>query len=137
MAVYRRRVHYYETDKMGITHHANYIHWMEEARIDMLEQIGWGYDRMEELGIQSPVIGIECSYKAPTTFPDEVKIDVKVKEYRGVHLVVAYTMRLPDGTIVLEGTSRHCFMDQNGRFLRMKKEFPELDAELNRLAEKE
>lgn len=26
-------VQYYETNKMGITHHSNYIRWMEEARI--------------------------------------------------------------------------------------------------------
>jgi acyl-CoA thioester hydrolase len=36
-------VHYYETDKMGVTHHSNYIRWMENARIDYLEQIGCGY----------------------------------------------------------------------------------------------
>ena len=33
----RHRVNYYETDKMGITHHANYLHWMEEARVDFLD----------------------------------------------------------------------------------------------------
>ena len=25
---YLHKVQYYETDMMGITHHANYIHWM-------------------------------------------------------------------------------------------------------------
>ena len=39
---------------MGITHHSNYIRWMEEARVDFMEQIGWGYDKMEECGI-SPI----------------------------------------------------------------------------------
>lgn len=42
MQKYRHIVQYYETDKMGITHHSNYIRWMEEARIDFLRQIGWG-----------------------------------------------------------------------------------------------
>ena len=51
MRPYRHRVNYYETDKMGITHHANYIHWMEEARIDMMDQLGWPYDKLEELSI--------------------------------------------------------------------------------------
>lgn len=37
---YIRKVHYHETDKMGVTHHANYIKWMEEARVDFLNQIG-------------------------------------------------------------------------------------------------
>ena len=35
----KRKVQYYETDMMGVTHHANYLRWMEEARIDFLDQI--------------------------------------------------------------------------------------------------
>ena len=35
---YSRRVYYYETDKMGIVHHSNYIRWFEEARVDLIEQ---------------------------------------------------------------------------------------------------
>lgn len=50
MERYIHRVQYYETDRMGITHHSNDIRWMEEARIDFLEQIGWGYARMERAG---------------------------------------------------------------------------------------
>ena len=41
--MYIHKVQYYETDKMGITHHSNYIRWMEEARVDMLEKIDFGY----------------------------------------------------------------------------------------------
>ena len=37
---YVRKIQYYETDMMGIAHHANYIHWMEEARIDFMDQLG-------------------------------------------------------------------------------------------------
>ena len=39
--MYTHKVQYYETDKMGITHHSNYIRWMEEARVDMLEKINF------------------------------------------------------------------------------------------------
>ena len=46
--MYRHIVQYYETDKMGITHHSNYIRWMEEARVDFLEKIGWSYAKLEE-----------------------------------------------------------------------------------------
>ena len=62
MEAYKHKVCYYETDKMGITHHSNYIRWMEEARVDFLEKIGFGYDKLEEMGIMSPVIGIECDH---------------------------------------------------------------------------
>ena len=74
--VYIRKINYYETDKMGITHHSNYIRFMEEARISFLEQIGCGYEKWERDGIVSPVIGIECDYKRPTTFGDEIRIEV-------------------------------------------------------------
>ena len=131
MRPYSHKVQYYETDKMGVTHHANYIRWMEEARVDLLERMGWGYDRMEAMGISSPVTGVECVYKAPTTFGDTVEIYAGIREYRGVHLVMGYEMRrLRDGAVVLEGTSRHCFLDREGRFLRLGRDFPELDRAL-------
>ena len=47
---YEHKVHYYETDKMGVVHHSNYIRWMEEARVDMMEKSGFGYKRLEEEG---------------------------------------------------------------------------------------
>lgn len=37
MSEYLRKINYYETDKMGIVHHSNYIRFMEEARVDFLD----------------------------------------------------------------------------------------------------
>ena len=33
---FERKINYYETDKMGVVHHSNYIRFMEEARCDWL-----------------------------------------------------------------------------------------------------
>lgn len=93
MRPYQHKVQYYETDRMGITHHSNYIRWMEEARVDFLEQLGWGYDRLEALGVGSPVLGVACSYKQPTTFHDTVEVTVCLKEYRGARMTIGYEMR--------------------------------------------
>ena len=79
MKPYVHQVHYYETDKMGITHHSNYVRFMEEARVDYLNQLGTAFDKIEADGISSPVITLECSYKKTTTFPDEIFIYVKPK----------------------------------------------------------
>ena len=54
MEPFIRTAQYYETDRMGVIHHANYIHWMEEARISFLDQLGFPYAVMEEKGILSP-----------------------------------------------------------------------------------
>ena len=58
MFSYRRKAHYHETDQMGIIHHANYLKWMEEARVAFLEELGYSYKRLEEEGIVSPVMEI-------------------------------------------------------------------------------
>ena len=58
MKAYRHEVKYYECDRMGITHHSNYVRFMEEARIDLMDQLGYGYERMEAEGIVSPVLAI-------------------------------------------------------------------------------
>ena len=135
MHTYIHKVQYYETDKMGITHHSNYIRWMEEARVDFLDSIGWGYAKLEQDGILSPVTGVECQYKHPTTFHDEVEITVTVEVFKGVRLVIGYTMtNKATGMPVLQGRTMHCFTDKNGRPIILKKQFPEFDDLLRRQA---
>ena len=64
------KVQYYETDGMGIVHHSNYIRWFEEARVGLLEQLGFGYDRIEAEGFSSPVLEVTCQYKTMARFGD-------------------------------------------------------------------
>ena len=125
MKKYRHTVHYYETDRMGIVHHSNYIRWMEEARVDFLNQIGWGYEKLEEDGIISPVTSVECKYRQSTTFPDEIFIEVYVEEFRGVRLKLKYLMEKADKKIVCEAWSEHCFLDTEGKLVRLDKRYPE------------
>ena len=117
-------VKYYETDKMGITHHSNYIRFMEEARIDWMDQLGYGFDRMEAEGIVSPVVAASCNYKKTTTFKDLIEISVKVKQLSEVKLILAYDMRV-DGRTVCTGETVHCFFD-GGRHAVIKDRFPTL-----------
>lgn len=127
---YMHTVQYYETDKMGITHHSNYIRWMEEARVDFLTKIGWSYDKLESCGIVSPVIGLDCTYKKPTAFPDEVYVTVSIEEFKGVKLKIGYYMENAKGETVFEGHSMHCFLNENGMPIKLAKEFPGFNAAL-------
>ena len=82
MTQYRHQAKYYETDQMGIIHHSNYIRWMEEARIDLMDEIGFSYRKMEEIGIISPVLSVQCEYKNRVHFDDTVLIEVDIKQYK-------------------------------------------------------
>ncbi|MBE5806389.1 MAG: acyl-CoA thioesterase [Clostridiales bacterium] len=137
MEKYIHKVQYYETDKMGITHHSNYIRWMEEARVDFLDRIGFGYAKLEEDGIMSPVIGIECDYKNSTTFDDVIEIEVGIEEFKGVKLIIKYTMKNQrKNDVVLTGKSIHCFVNLNNKPIILKKAYPEFDKKLKDLADK-
>ena len=110
MEPYIRKVQYYETDMMGIAHHANFIHWMEEARIVFMDRLGCPYTAMEEKGIISPVRALSCDYKHSCTFGDEIRVFLSVKAFNGV---------------VMTGTSDHMFLHRDGSFVRLRREMPD------------
>ena len=128
MQPYIHTVQYYETDKMGIVHHSNYIRWMEEARVDYLEKVGWSYDKLEKMGIVSPVTSVTCNYKASTTFADVISVSVALTSFNGVTLKISYEMRNADDKIVCTAQSEHVFLNEKGMFIRLHREYPDLYA---------
>ena len=132
---YIHSVRYYETDRMGFAHHSNYLRWMEEARIEMMEKLGYGYQKMEDEGIISPVTKASLEYLKTTTFPDDVTIDVKVKSVGAVRLVISYEMTLDDGSLVCRAESEHCFLEKSGKIARIRKRLPDFYEKLKSLEE--
>lgn len=122
--IYSREVHYYECDRMGVTHHSNYIRFMEEARIAWMDALGYGFERMEAEGIVSPVIAVSCDYKRTTTFKDVLDIEVAVVSESPLKISFSYTMTVK-GQVVCTATSTHCFLE-NGRPVRLAERFPAL-----------
>ena len=134
MKAYLHHVQYYETDMMGVVHHANYIRWMEEARIDFMNQLGFPYQRMEAAGILSPVKAVSCEYKHTSTFGDEIAVEVSVESFNGVVLAIAYRMdNTADGTTVCTARSEHVFLNREGRFVRLQREMPAFCAAIRAL----
>ena len=43
----RLRVRYAETDQMGVVYYANYLVWMEVARVEYCKALGFSYEQME------------------------------------------------------------------------------------------
>ncbi|MGN0394418.1 MAG: acyl-CoA thioesterase [Coprococcus sp.] len=125
---YERRVLYYETDRMGIVHHSNYIRWMEEARMDWMTKIGWDYKSIEDDGIIIPVLSAQAEYKAMCRFGDTVDIYVKLTEYTGVRIGFSYEIKEKEsGELRCVGQTSHCLLDSNNKLLFMRKAYPEKD----------
>lgn len=124
---YLRRAHYYETDKMGVVHHSNYIRWFEEARLDFLEKKGLPYDELEARGIMIPVLSIQVNFLEFVRYKEEVEITVKIKSFNGVRMVVEYqVINTKTNKLCNTGQSEHCFINEKYSVIRLKNNYPDL-----------
>jgi len=134
--VFERKINYYETDRMGVVHHSNYIRYMEEARCSWLEKIEIPFSLLEENNITIPVLGVNCTYKYHVTFEDIIVIRLYVKEYSGVRMTIGYEITdKKTGKIVIIGETKHCFTDKNLKPINLKKYNPEFSNKFQVLLE--
>lgn len=132
--IFERKINYYETDKMGVVHHSNYIRYMEEARCSWLENIKMPFSILEENNITIPVLGVNCTYKYHVTFGDTIIIKLFIKEYSGVRMTVGYEMVDKETEkIVFIGETKHCFTDKNLKPVNLKKYKPEFSEKFENL----
>lgn len=126
--LYKRRINYYETDAMKVVHHSNYIRFLEEARIYLMDKMGLPYSKLEEEGIMIPVIGVQCTYKHSAKFDDLIEIKVTIREYTGVKLVVGYEIinKTNNDLLVLTGETKHCFTNKEMKPISLKRINPKI-----------
>jgi acyl-CoA thioester hydrolase len=134
--IFERKINYYETDKMGVVHHSNYIRFLEEARCYWMNEIGIPFSLLEENGVTIPVLGVNCNYKYHVTFDDTILIEPFVKEYTGVRMTVGYNVTEKNtGKTILIVETKHCFTDKNLKPINLKKYKPEFNEKFESLLE--
>ena len=133
---YRFRVRYYETDRMGIVHHSNYIRWFEEARMDYVRRAGIDYADIEKQGVLMVVTGVDCEYRSPLRYGDTVEIETRLSSWNGVRCAFSYRVfRQGEEGPAAAGNSRHGFLDERTRLpVNIRKKLPDLSALFGRLA---
>ena len=125
---YTRKINYYETDKMGVVHHSNYIRFLEEARSRWLEELNISMERLEKEGYTIPTLEVNCKYKYHVTSGDTIIIKPKISEYNGVRMTVSYeVIEEKTGKTVIEAWTKHCFTDINLKPINMKKHNKEIN----------
>lgn len=133
---YERTAKYYETDQMAVVHHSNYIRWFEEARVDYLEQIGMGYDKIEAAGVYSPVLGVTCEYRSAVRFNEKVIVIAKLVFFNGIKMKLEYTVLDAETKKVrVTGTSDHCFVTTDFRPISLKRDHKDMYEILSRWVE--
>lgn len=89
-----RRVEFIETDMAGIVHYSNFFRYMEAAETAFIRSLGfslWAGQADPPYGW--PRVHVECDYKAPLRFEDEVEIHLLVAEKRPRSLTYRFRLR--------------------------------------------
>ena len=131
---YERKINYYETDKMGIVHHSNYIRFLEEARCNWMWHQDISMEKIEELGITIPTLEIYCKYKYHVTSGDVIIITPRITEFSGVRMTITYkVIDKKTGKEVIEAWSKHCFTDKAMKPINIKKMYEKIYIKFNDL----
>ena len=117
----RHRVAFYETDAMGVVHHANYIKFMERARVQWMADHHRPYTDYLERDLNFAVTHLEVDYQLPARFDEEIAVSVWLEWVRGASLRMAYELTTGAGLIVTAATE-HVVVDGEGRIRRIPKE---------------
>lgn len=125
---YRHRVRYHELDAQGMVHPSHYMNWIENARLNLLEQIGLGFKQMENMQILMPVLSNSIEYYSPVKFDDTIVIGTKVTSYDGKQIELAYRIfDEKNNENYAMAKSKHFFTNKSGIPISLGRIYPELD----------
>ena len=119
----RVRVRYAETDQMGVVYYANYLVWMEVARVEYCRSRGFNYKDMEaQDGVFLAVVEARCRYHYPARFDQEVVIRTSLAEANPRLVSFAYQMQVSSRTIAT-GETKHVFCDREMKPTRLPQKY--------------
>ena len=122
----RFRVRFYETDQMGVVHHAAYITWFEEGRSAFTRAIGYPYSQLEREGFSLAVAEVNARYHRAAVYDDEVRVIVCLEQLQSRGMTFSYEVRrASDGELLVTGMTRHISVDKHGQVTRISGEIRE------------
>jgi acyl-CoA thioester hydrolase len=124
------RVRYSETDAMGYLHHANYFNYFEMGRTELFREQGGNYRRMEELGLFLVVSRINCYYRRPARYDDELTLQTLLIQSGPVKLIHEYKL-FRGKELLAEAESTLACVNRAGDVCRIPENLEELTAEGN------
>lgn len=108
---------------MGVVYYANYLVWMEVARVEYCKAIGFRYKDMEiDDGIFLAVAESNCRHISPARFDDEITIATTISEAGNRLVTFQYEMTCA-ARKVAKGHTRHVFLNRELRPVRLPQKY--------------
>lgn len=120
-------VKYTEVDEMGVVHHSKYPLWFENGRSDYLKKAGVSNSKIARKGFYLPLSLIECKYKSPARFGDEIIVSTKILSMTCAKLQFEYEiLDYEKGKLLAMGRTVHAWTNQRIEPVNIEKAAPEI-----------
>jgi len=116
--VHRIRTRFSETDAMGVIHHAAYLLYMEQTRVEYLRQLGHSYADEREGGLDLAVLEASVQYRRPLHFDDEVEVHLHTGAVTRTTFQLAYLLTV-NGEVRATAVTVHGCVDASGKATRL------------------
>lgn len=74
------KVAFFDVDSMEVMWHGNYVKYLEMARCELLDKLGYNYIAMKKDGYAFPIVKLDVKYVCPAFFNDIIKVTTTLSE---------------------------------------------------------
>lgn len=125
---------YAETDQMGIIHHSNYAVWFEAGRTAFLKEAGVSNTKIEATGILLPLYDMNCQFKSPAKYEDEIMVITNLKQISRVRLCFSYqVINTANHKLLATGETMHAWTDKALKPVNAEKAIPDIYSVLSKI----
>ncbi|MCY1201987.1 MULTISPECIES: acyl-CoA thioesterase [Achromobacter] len=75
------RVPFFDVDSINVVWHGHYVKYLEQARCELLDALGYNYDAMRASGYVWPVIDLHLRYAQPAQFGQRLVVRAELVEW--------------------------------------------------------
>jgi len=120
----RLKVRHHEVDLYGHVNHANYVHYLEAARVEALEAIGLALPEMRRQGYLLVAVELAVKYHSPAGPGDVLEILTHIREIRGARSIWVQEIReMSSRRLAVTAEVTGAFMTEGGRPVRVPAAF--------------
>lgn len=101
---------------MGYLHHSRFLQYFEMGRIELLRTAGHSYADLEREGIFFVVVKVECRFKAPARFDEELQLTTRIARQTHVRIDHGYHLRRGN-VLIAEGSTTIACVDREGKLV--------------------
>jgi len=116
------RVPVFDTDLMGVVHHANYVRYMELARVVWLDEHDQPYAKYVEQDLHFATTRVELDYHQGARFDDVLTVTVWLDWVRAASIRMACAIADEEGALLASGATEHAVVNGEGRVRRLPRE---------------